>query len=90
MLDSPILLILVLDHQLRLFQHLDVLGNARQGDSVRFGDFVDRAFPSGKLLENGPSRGIRQGHQYRVQGIRFIINHVVEYMISPEISQPIG
>ena len=64
--------------QAGIFEHAQVLGDGGEGHVERFRQLADRAFVVGEFLEDGPSRGIGQGREDRIEPIRFILNHEVK------------
>ena len=73
-----------------LLQRLDVFRRPGKGHSERRGQLADAALALGKSLEDRPPRRIGEGMKHGVEACSLLFNHVVEYRLSRELSQPFG
>ncbi len=64
------------------FEHFDMLRCRRKRHRKRFGEFTHRPFAGGKLAEHRAARRVAEGVEDRIEPVRIMFNHVVEYGVS--------
>ena len=67
-------------HQTGLFQNNKMFGDGGKGHGVGTGEIGDAFVALGQLRENAAAGGIGEGGECAVEQLRFIFNHMVEYI----------
>jgi hypothetical protein len=67
-----------------------VLRGGRERDREGFGELAHRPLAAREVAQHPAAGGVAEGVKDRIQLLRSIFNHVVEYKVMPSNSQPIG
>ncbi len=72
------------------FQHLDMFRRRGERHGEGFRQFAHRTFAGGQLAQHRPARCIAERVEDRIERVRIMFNHVVEYCSARFNCQPEG